>query len=818
MNMPSFPTTGPKPSADFDIVIVGSGPGGLAAASRAQALNNKYVLLEATNHLSDTIFKYQKGKHVMAEPSILPLCDGMPFSAGKREDILERWEQEVVQQSLVVHYNKRVSSIQRDPNTRVFTLSCEDGTCYRSLHVVLGIGLQGNVRKMGVSGDDHPRVQYTLSDPDEFSGETIVVIGSGDAGIENALALCKHNTVILMNRSEEFNSCKDGNRDLILAAHKAGRISILYQSISIELRHHTVNKPLELVIDGRNGRESIHCDRIIARLGATPPRKLIEGFGIEFPNNHPASLPVLSENYESNVPGMFIVGALGGYPLIKQAMNQGHEVIDTINGLPVVRMDESILRTRLNGWRADQSISDILDYIIERVSLLSSLTKLQVRELLMESHVHALKPGDVIFQKLDYSNTIFNILEGSVEIHVVDKHNNREIIHSGQGNFFGEMGLISGRRRTASIYAGPQCVVMETSRRAILKLLSVNEEAQRKIDAAFVRNALYNYVGPVFTDEQFDRIMDSGVQFKSFNPHTRIFSEGDTSDGLYLIRRGSVTVTKKIQGVDRILSYVAAGNYVGEMGLLDQSPRMASVITTVLTEVLVVKQDIFQAVLAENDALQAMLQKKSLERARQNITTELEGFDSSDMTQFFLAQGLGAASDALVIDESKCVQCNNCEVACAETHEGVTRLNRQAGATFAKIHVPVACRHCEHPMCMKDCPPDALIRSVTGEITISDACIGCGNCERNCNYGVIQLAVDKPPKRGGGLSWLLFGLGAAPGKRSPDYDTDSRKRAVKCDMCGTLPAGPACVRACPTGAAVRLSPEKLMLQLAVSKL
>ena len=54
-----------------------------------------------------------------------------------------------------------------------------------------------------------------------------VIDNRGDAGIENALALCKHNTVILMNRSEEFNSCKDGNRDLILAAHKAGRISIL---------------------------------------------------------------------------------------------------------------------------------------------------------------------------------------------------------------------------------------------------------------------------------------------------------------------------------------------------------------------------------------------------------------------------------------------------------------------------------------------------------------------------------------------------------------------------------------------------------------
>ena len=156
------------------------------------------------------------------------------------------------------------------------------------------------------------------------------------------------------------------------------------------------------------------------------------------------------------------------------------------------------------------------------------------------------------------------------------------------------------------------------------------------------------------------------------------------------------------------------------------------------------------------------------------------------------------------------MQCNNCETACSETHDGVSRLNRAAGATYAKLHIPIACRHCENPSCMKDCPPDALSRGSNGEVFVNDSCIGCGNCERNCPYGVIQMAVNKPPKKGAGLSWLLFGLGEEPGHRAPDYDPAARKRAVKCDMCKAIPAGPSCVRACPTGAAIRVSPEKLL--------
>ena len=91
-------------------------------------------------------------------------------------------------------------------------------------------------------------------------------------------------------------------------------------------------------------------------------------------------------------------------------------------------------------------------------------------------------------------------------------------------------------------------------------------------------------------------------------------------------------------------------------------------------------------------------------------------------------------------------------------------------------------------------------------------CIGCGNCERNCPYGVIQMGTAAPEKPGL-LSWLLMGAGPGPGEDkvwNKEHSTGKgEKIAVKCDMCKDLKGGPACVRACPTGAAIRISPEDL---------
>ena len=73
---------------------------------------------------------------------------------------------------------------------------------------------------------------------------------------------------------------------------------------------------------------------------------------------------------------------------------------------------------------------------------------------------------------------------------------------------------------------------------------------------------------------------------------------------------------------------------------------------------------------------------------------------------------------------------------------------------------------------------------------------------------MIQLApVDPRRQRPSLWSWLLLGTGDEPGVETKSHDKSLLKKAVKCDMCKDLAGGAACVRACPTGAALRVSPE-----------
>ncbi len=799
--------------AEFDIAIIGSGPAGLSAAARAQELGCRYVLFEAEKHASDTIYKYQKGKHVMAEPGFLPLRSNMSFAAGKREVILGTWDDQLAKQSINIQYGKKVTAIQKLNNqTGPFEITCEDDTKITSRTVVLGIGLQGNIRKLGCPGEDLPNVQYTLNDPDEYTNETIVVVGAGDTAIENALALAPKNNVIIVNRKGEFSRCKEGNLSQVLAGDRNEELRIFYNTFSVRVEEIEGQEGLmNWVYKGPDGEQSMTINRLIGRLGATPPRQLVESFGVTFPNNDPTAVPALSEQYESNVPGLFIVGALGGYPLIKQAMNQGQEVVDSIMGLPVVPADEPLLAERFTPLGDKVSVSETLDMIQNNMPLFQQMTRLQLREFMLESTLHTPKNKSIIFKKGDYTSTFFSVVRGHVHIELFDKNKKLFLLPLKQGNYFGEMGLISGRRRSATVYAGENCVVIETPRRAMLKLIASVDAVRRNIDETFVRRAIETHLAPELEPHQVDQLIQAGIQSKSYARGDVIYSHGQPSDGLYLIRKGSVALSKRIDQQDVVISYISANSYFGAYDLVDNTERRESITATVLTEVLILNGEAVKSVLQHNESWRKSIQKKISDRLKSTTFREAHATRNNDLIKFLMQHGMGDATNALVIDESLCVQCDNCEKACADTHGGIPRLDRDAGPTFQNFHLPYSCRHCEQPHCMKDCPPDAIVRNEAGEVAINDTCIGCGNCAKNCPYNAIELKIKPAPKKGNLLSWLLFGHGDL-GTREAAYNPDAIKKAVKCDLCIDRSGGPACVSACPTGAAFRISPEILLNQ------
>ncbi len=800
----------------FKVAVIGAGPGGLSAAARAAELGLSHVLIEQSASHAHTIQRYQKRKHVMAEPSVLPLRSTLEFGPSRREEVLERWRVGLERLKVNVRYGAEVTAISGE--RPLFSITLADGAAIFAETVVLAIGVQGNPRRLEIPGADLPCVQYQLDDPEEYRDESIMVVGVGDAGLENALGLCGHNQVHLLNTQHDFDRAKEANRNAILKAIESGAVRCFYGSKALAVEHlepapGANQPPYVFVIDTPNGEARVPVHRVIARIGAIPPRRFVESCGIRFQGADSTALPGLSAQYESNVPGLYVIGALAGYPLIKQAMNQGYEVIEYLLGRSVEPADHDLLAEKFSVLPFGLSVNETLGLIQQRVPLYRDVNPLMFRELVLGSNVLVPKPGEVIFRRHDYTNTFFVIVQGSVEIELDEDSETARSLRLHEGEFFGEMSLLSGRRRSGTACAGADCVLIESPRREINKLLNSVPAVRRVLDQEFVVRAIRAAFAPNAPSSVLTPVAER-AQIRRFRADEIIFREGDEADSLHLIRSGSVAVSQTIGGREVVRSYVAAGHYVGEMGLLGGTRRTATVRANVPTETVSLDAEAFQTLLGANPQLRDEVQETVRRRVTANVRMQAQP-NAGDLISFLVQQGLGEATDVLLIDEELCIGCDNCERACADTHGGTSRLDREAGPTFAHVHVPTSCRHCEDPHCMKECPPDAIRRAPNGEVFIRDNCIGCGNCERNCPYGVIHMAATRP-RKDNWLAWLLFGLGHAPGEETIESDPDSAKKAVKCDMCKDLRGGPACVRACPTGAAIRVSPERFVDFLATA--
>src|SRR6185369_3032240 len=106
-----------------------------------------------------------------------------------------------------------------------FTIETTKGR-YRAWTVVLALGRRGTPRKLGVPGEELPKVMYGLIDAEAYRNARILVVGGGDSAVEAALGLAHQagNRVVLSYRGAEFTRLKARNAQRLSAAETEGRV------------------------------------------------------------------------------------------------------------------------------------------------------------------------------------------------------------------------------------------------------------------------------------------------------------------------------------------------------------------------------------------------------------------------------------------------------------------------------------------------------------------------------------------------------------------------------------------------------------------
>jgi|GEM_PF-506401 len=222
-----------------DVVIVGSGPGGLSAGLACVKHALTCVVLEKEHVLSSTVSRYPKGKHFMAEPAHVQNVSYLPVFDGSKEELVAAWKRVVDGVGLPIKLGEAVETVTRGDDG-ILTVKTTVAT-YRARAVVLATGLRGKPRLLAVPGANLVKVQSLLDDPTEFANQHVLVVGGGDSAVEGAISLVEVGaTVTLSYRGDGFKRCKQGNQRRLAELVAAKRISVLLESNVAELTANAV--------------------------------------------------------------------------------------------------------------------------------------------------------------------------------------------------------------------------------------------------------------------------------------------------------------------------------------------------------------------------------------------------------------------------------------------------------------------------------------------------------------------------------------------------------------------------------------------------
>ncbi len=257
----------------LDLVIVGAGPAGIAASLAAMQHKLRFVTLEQET-FGGTVSHYPRGKIVMTAPAELPLVGKMQFRETTKETLMDFWENVRKETNLKIETGVRVETIEPGEDGHEVVTPKKR---YRTRCVLLAIGRRGTPRKLGVPGEDLPKVVYRLIDPEQYRNQRVLVVGGGDSALEAAISIAEEpgTTVSISYRSEAFNRAKPKNREKVEAAVADSRLT-LYMKSNVK----TITED-SVVLDHDGQEVTLPNDAVIINAGGILPTPFLKQIGIE---------------------------------------------------------------------------------------------------------------------------------------------------------------------------------------------------------------------------------------------------------------------------------------------------------------------------------------------------------------------------------------------------------------------------------------------------------------------------------------------------------------------------------------------------------